>query len=128
MSRVNEFFGVMVAGMLVGPGICVQVVVAKIEERASMELVGTALGLIENIAAKHVAILCRSIRGDHLHLTDRIHAGAIAGNIVEILVDIHAVEQVIVGLLAVAVDGDGLVGADRPGDWQPGSQSRWGWC
>ena len=112
MLRVNEFFGVIVDSMLVGPGVCIQVVIAKKVERASMELVGTALRLIENIAAKHVAILCRSICRYHPQLTDRIHAGVITGYIVERLVDIHTVEQVIVGLLAVAVDGDRNIAGD----------------
>ncbi len=91
-------------------------VVAEEVEGASVELVGSALGLVEDVAAEDVAVFSRSVGRDDLHLADGVDAGVVARDVVESLVDVHTVEQVLVGLLAVAVDGDGLVGADWSGD------------
>jgi hypothetical protein len=57
-------------GVLVGPGICIEVVVGEVVEGAPMPLVGAALRLIENVASEDVAKL-RRVRWQRSPAPDR---------------------------------------------------------
>src|SRR5689334_2621492 len=85
--------------------------IAEEVEGAAMKLVCAALGLIENVPAQHIPVFRGSVGRDDLDLADCVDAGVITRSVIEGLIDIHAVKQVLVGLLTIAVDGDGAVAA-----------------
>src|SRR5690242_13174590 len=81
-----------------------------------MELVGTALCLVEDVAAEDVPVLRGGISRNDLHLINRIDAGVVTGNVVESLINVDTVKQVLIYLLTIPVDRNGRVCADRSRD------------
>src|SRR5581483_8162736 len=89
---------------LVGPVVCVQLVVTKELEYVAMESVGAALGADTDDAAHKVAELGRGILRDHVEFLNGINAWGIAHRILRDLIVIHAIEQEVIGLFTIAID------------------------
>jgi hypothetical protein len=68
-----------------------------------MQVVAAALHHGEYGAAVYIAEFCVGIRRDDADLRQRVGAGIIPKRVVDVLVDLLAVEQIVVGLLTVAV-------------------------
>ncbi len=91
-------------GETVGPGVGVEDVVTDELEGVTVKLVGAGLDGDADDAAKVVAVGSRGVLGDEIELLDGIDTGREGDLVVVDLVVVHAVEDVAVGLLAVAVD------------------------
>ena len=99
-SAVDRRIGAEVARPLIG----VEKIVAQKFERVAMKLVTAGLDADADDAAQELAEIGAGIVRDDVKLLDRVDAGRIRDVVVHELVVVHAVQQVVIGLLAVAVD------------------------
>ncbi len=78
-----------------------------------MELVGAALEHAHHTAAVDITVVGRRVGGENLDLLQRLRRRAVGDEVVEGLVDIDAVQRIVVGLSAVAIQVDrvGVEGA-----------------
>ena len=90
--------------IVVLPRVCVQPVVLHVSIGGAMELVGAALEDADDAAAVDVAVIGRGVGGEHMHFFEGLGGGTVRDDVVEGLVHIDAVDGVVVGLGAVAVD------------------------
>ena len=82
----------------------VQHVVAEEFEHVAVKVIRARLDLRADDRAHEVAELGRSVLRDLVELLNGVHARRIAHQVVRHLVVVHAVQNEVVGLLAVAVD------------------------
>lgn len=108
LLRIDILFD---ARKVVGPGVGVQVVIFQKVVGASVEAVGPGLGGKKDFTAIDVAIFRIGIRCDDLDLLDCLGRRVVTNIIAEGFVDVGAVQNLVVGLLAVSVERGHIGGA-----------------
>jgi len=103
-------------GELVGPRVSVEVLVLEEGVGRAVELVGSGLQDRDDGTSVGVAELCGSIGGDNADLGNGIGRWVIGDEVVLRFVEIGTVEGVVVGLVAVAIDGSDAVVEGAPLD------------
>jgi len=83
----------------------IEVVVLQEAEYAAVQVVGAALHHCQHGAAIHVAELGIGVRRDDPNLAQRVWTWIIAKRVVDVLVDLLAVQKVVIRLLPVSVYG-----------------------
>src|SRR5450756_1032021 len=89
--------------MFVRPAIGVHVVVLEKPERVPVKAVRSALRDHDNLPPVGVSVLGGGIAADNAEFADGIHVGTVVNVVVNGVVDVDAIEGVVVGLLAVPV-------------------------
>ena len=89
---------------VVGPLVGVEEIVAQILEQVAVELVGARFQADVDHAAEKLAELRIRIVGDHAEFLDRVHVRRVGHIVIDELDVLHAVQQVVIGLLAIAVE------------------------
>src|SRR5580698_10612271 len=87
-----------------GPGVRIQCVVADELEGVAVELIASGFDRDADDATEIVTVGRRRILRDEVDLLDGVDNGREGYNVVVDLIVVDAVEDVVVGLLAVAVD------------------------
>ena len=100
---VEDAFGNFV--VVIAPEVCSAILVLVERVEAAMELVGSGLGDSEDFAAVHVAVFGIGVTCDHLHLANGLRSRVIGDGVLQRLVDVCTVEDVVVSLHAVAIEG-----------------------
>jgi hypothetical protein len=91
------------------PCVCVQVLVLSKEKSIAVELIGSAFGDHNDLAAVCVAILCGGVAGDDADFPESVYVRAVADVVVDGFVDVGAVKGVVVALFTIAVDVESAV-------------------
>ena len=91
--------------VVVAPGVCRAVLVLVELVETAMELVGSGLGDGENFSSVHVTVFGIGVSGDDAHLANGFGSGVIGDGVLQRLIDVRAVEDVVIGLHSVAVEG-----------------------
>src|SRR6185437_15702625 len=99
--------------IIVCPGIGGQSAVFPKIENVTMELIGSAFSDHQHFAAADVAKLSIRVAGDYSHLLNRKRRRIVASIIINRFVDVDAVQNIAVGLLAVAIERRGNRGRLR---------------
>ena len=81
----------------------IELIVAQELEHIAVVLVGAALQRHHDAGAADVAEFGAGIAGNHFHFFQRVHVRLITDLVIHALVDVHAIEDEVVGLLAIAV-------------------------
>src|ERR1035441_1037086 len=74
-------------------------------KNTSVELIGSTLGDHHHFAAVYVAKLGVGIAGDDVNFLDGERRRVVANAVLKRLIDVHAIQNVAVRLLAIAVEG-----------------------
>ena len=88
---------------VVRPFIGIEVIVAQELESAAVKLVGAGLQADIDNSAEEMAVLGAGIIGDDVHFLDCVNARRIGDVVVDEFVVVHAIQNVVIGLLAIAV-------------------------
>src|SRR5512146_474541 len=98
-------------GEIIFPAVGVQHIVAEILPQVAMESVGPRLDGGADNAPLEVAELCGGVAGDEVEFLNGIGCGGVAQQVIRNLIVVHAVQQEVVRLLAIAIDvGPGAAG------------------
>jgi hypothetical protein len=97
-------------GELIEPGIGIEFVVFEEGEGRSVEVICTAFQDGNDVSAVDVSVLCSGVRSDGGQVLDRVWTGIVADGVVDGLVDLDAIEKIVVTLIAISVDRDLTIG------------------
>ena len=96
-------------GVVVAPGIGVQLVVLKQAVGGAVEAVGSGLQNGDDGAAVGVSVGGRCVGRNHADFVDSIRRRVVSDEVVLRLVQVRAFERVVVGLGAIAIDRSGAI-------------------